>query len=245
MISAIVIAKNEEKNIKFCLDSLRWCDEIVVIDNYSSDCTAFLAKKAGARVYYHKLNDDFSSLRNFGLSKVVNKWALFVDADERVSDALAKEIRQKTQGTSNLGFFLRRADFLYGRQIKHGEPARIKLLRLAIRDEGLWKRRVHEYWDIKGPVGFLKNSLVHMPHPTLSEYLSEVDKYSTYHAESLLDEGKPKNIVHIVFWPVLKFVYGWIILGGFLDGMPGFVVAFTMSLHSFLASSKLYLRCKK
>lgn len=245
MVSAVIIAKNEERNIKACLDSLKWCDEIVVIDNYSSDSTASLAKKSGAKVYSHKLNDDFSSLRNFGLSKAANKWVLFVDADERVSDALAEEIKQKTQSTNNHGFFLRRTDFLYGRQIKHGEPAKIRLLRLAIKDKGLWKRRVHEYWDVERPVGLLKNPLIHMPHPTLSEYLSEIDKYSTYHAESLLEEGKPKNIVHVAFWPAFKFVYDWIFLGGFLDGMPGFVIAFTMGLHSFLASSKLYLKCRK
>src|SRR2546423_7584770 len=96
MISAVVLAKNEEKNIKACLESLSWCDELIVIDDNSTDKTVDIARQKGARIYTHPLNNDFAQQRNFGLDKAKGDWVLFVDADERVPSALWYEIMQRT-----------------------------------------------------------------------------------------------------------------------------------------------------
>lgn len=247
MISAIVLTKNEEGNIKECLESLKWCDEIVVIDDYSEDRTVEMVKKHGAEVYKRALNNDFASQRNFGLEKAKGEWVLFVDADERVSEALAREVSSIVNRESSMyqGFYLKRRDFMWGKELRHGEVGDIRLLRLGRKGAGLWKRAVHEVWDIKGPLSTLKNPLIHYPHQTLREFLTDIDWMSTLHAEENRKEGKKSNLFKIVFFPRLKFVDSWILKKGFLDGTPGLLVAMMMSLHSFLAWSKLWLAEKK
>src|SRR6266498_5238516 len=148
MISAIVLTKHQEKNKADCLDSLSWCDEIIVIDDNSEDKTVDLAKKKGVRVIIHKMNNDFATQRNFGLEKAKNEWVLFVDADERVSSALWYEIMQHTNESFNdiAGFYMKRQDTMWGKILKHGETGSIKLLRLAKRNVGEWSGRVHEVW---------------------------------------------------------------------------------------------------
>lgn len=246
MISSVVLTKNEEKNIKDCLDSLRWCDEIVVIDDFSEDKTTEIAKKYGARISKRALDNDFASQRNFGLEKAKGDWVLFVDADERVSQSLQEEILKLLgQNTSYIGFYLHRRDFMWGKELKHGEPGNVRLLRLAKRDSGKWERRVHEVWDVKGRVGELKNPLIHYPHPTLREFIAEVDWMSTLHAQENKREGKKSNLFKIVLFPKMKFLNNWILKRGFLDGTPGFLVAMVMAFHSFLSWGKLWLLQRK
>lgn len=248
MISAVVLAKNEEKNIKDCLDSLKWCDEIVVVDDYSEDRTIEIAEKHGARVYKHTLNNNFASQRNFGLEKAKGEWVLFIDADERITPALRAEVTQLLSNPVNEydGFYLKRRDFMWGRELNYGETGNVKLLRLAKKDAGQWRRAVHETWEVKNDkVGKLKNPLLHYPHQTLREFIADINWMSTLHAEENKKEGKRSNLLKIILLPKLKFFDSWILKLGFLDGTAGFTVAMMMSLHSFLAWSKLWLLQKK
>lgn len=247
MISAVVLTKNEEKNIKDCLGSLKWCDEIVIIDDYSEDKTAEIAKSFGAKVYPKKLENDFAGQRNFGLEKAKGDWVFFVDADERVSDSLREEVIKllNYKVTKYSGFYLKRRDFMWGRELKYGETGNIKLLRLAKRDAGKWRRAVHETWEVEGPTETLRNPLSHYPHQTLREFLAGVDWMSTLHAQENKKEGKGANLLKIIIFPKLKFFDNWILKLGFLDGTAGFVVALIMSLHSYLAWSKLWLLQRK
>lgn len=240
-ISAVVLTKNEEGNIGECLNSLAWCDEVVVIDDNSTDRTRAIAKKLGAKVYQRELNGDFAAQRNFGMEKASEKWVIFVDADERIAPELAEEIKQKIKAGEAMGFRVKRDDFIWGRRLSHGETANLSFVRLGRRGAGKWKRRVHEYWDIKGRLGELKNPLLHFPHPTIREFLDSVNFMSTLHAKANLEEGKKSSLAKIIFWPRFKFLNNWIIKQGFLDGTPGLLVAAVMSFHSFLAWSKLWL----
>lgn len=243
MISAVVLTKNEEKNIKDCLESLKWCDEVVIIDDYSEDKTTEIAESFGAEVYKKKLENDFADQRNFGLEKAKGDWVFFVDADERVSDSLREEVTKllSYKVTRSLGFYLKRRDFIWGRKLKHGETGNIKLLRLGKKDAGKWRRAVHEAWEVEGPTETLRNPLSHYSHQTLREFLADIDWMSTLHAEENKKEGKRSNLFKIIFFPKLKFIDSWILKLGFLDGVPGLLVAFLMSFHSYLAWSKLWL----
>ena len=243
-ISAIILAKNEEENIKECLKGLKWCNELIVIDDYSEDKTAKIAKDLGAKVYRRSLNNNFAAQRNFGLSRTKGEWVFFVDADERVSPALASEIKEKTKGKEYNGFFLKRQDYFGRKKLNHGETSKVRLLRLGRKDSGSWQREVHETWLIKGKVGELNNPLLHYPHQTISEFLKEINFYSTLHAKALSKEGVKGNLWRIVFYPLAKFLQNYFLRLGFLDRMPGFIVASMMSWHSFLAQSKLYLKRK-
>lgn len=244
-LSAIVLTKNEEANIVPCLKSLDFADEIIVVDDNSTDGTKKKIQDLGCKIYERNLNGDFAAQRNFGLTKASGEWVLFVDADEIVADALKKEISTPPDGWSSfapVGFYIKRTDFMWGRQLKYGETGDIKLLRLAKKDAGKWKRKVHEYWDIKGQVGELKNPLIHHPHQDLKTFIEHINTFSSLHAKENLKEQKRGGLVKIVFWPKLKFLQNYILKLGFLDGTHGFVVAMLMSFHSFLAWSKQWLK---
>lgn len=245
MISALVITCNEERNIGTCLKTLSFCDEILLIDDNSTDKTRKIAKALGATVFERSLDANFAAQRNFGLGKAQGEWVLFVDADERVSPELASEIQKKIGNTTKSGFRIKRKTFLWGRGLK-GSQDRFEPIRLAKKKAGFWKRRVHEFWDLSGNVGTLENWLLHYPHQTLREFLKEVDFYSTLHAQDLKEEGKNANVLKVIIWPGGKFLENWIWRKGFLDGTRGFAVAAMMSFHSFLAWSKLwFLRTRK
>lgn len=246
-ISAIILTKNEERNIEECLKSLSWCEEILVIDDYSSDKTIEMAKKMGAVVFSHPLSNDFSAQRNFGLSKAKGDWVLFVDADERVSPALWYEIMQRTTEPENnySGFFIKRTDTIWGKELKYGEIGNIKLLRLARKKVGLWEGKVHETWKIKGKTLILSNPLQHFPHKNVREFLKEINYYSDLRAKDLFEKKVKTSWFSVIFYPKAKFILNFILRRGFLDGFPGLIFAIIMSFHSFLVRGKLWVMWNK
>jgi len=247
LLSGIILTKNEANNIEDSIESLSFCDEIIVIDDNSSDGTGELARRMNANVYTRELNEDYSAQRNFALEKANSSWCLFIDADERVNSELKNEILDVTRqnNTNIMGYFIRRKDFIWGKRIDYGETGNITLLRLARKEAGKWKRIVHEYWNVLGKTETLKSYLYHYPHPTLRGYLQEVNKYSTLHAKANKFEHKKSTIIKIIFMPKGKFIYNYIIKFGFLDGVQGLIISFMMSFHSFISWSKLWLIQKK
>lgn len=245
MISVVILAKNDEKGIVECIESVKWSDEIIVIDDNSTDGTEASAKKLGALIYRRSL-DDFSSQRNFGLSKASGEWVLFVDADERISDALAFEISNAIHQWTNKiqnnysGFYIKRSDFLWGKQLKYGEAGGIKLIRLAKKSKGEWKGRVHEKWIIQGNLGILKNPINHYPHQTISNFLKELNWYTTIRAKELYDSKSKVHWWSLIVYPIGKFLDNYLFKKGFLDGDRGLIIALIMSLHSFLVRGKLW-----
>ena len=246
-LSAVIITKNEEGNIKRCIKGVSFCDEIIVIDDNSSDETTKIAKNLGAEVYQRSMGDSFSKQRNYALSKAVGKWVLFVDADEVVSEGLRAEIIQAANNplTDFSGYYLKRQDVIWGKKLKHGESGKKKLLRLAKGDAGKFRREVHEYWDIKGKTKTFNNILTHYPHINLRDFIKNINHFSSLHARSNLKEGKRSNLVKVIIWPPGKFFYNYFIKFGILDGVAGFVVAAMMSFHSYLSWSKLWILQKE
>lgn len=250
-ISAIVLVKNEEENIIDCLESLLFCEEIIVIDDNSTDRTEELLKNFSKnheklRIFKRELNLNFSQQRKYGIEKSKNDWILFIDADERVTSELATEIKENvTPNTQYGGFLLSRTDFMWGRALLHGETGRIKLLRLFNKNQGEIIGKVHERWETKKEVGRLLNPILHYPHPTISEFLREINFYSDLRAEELFKQKKKVNALSIVMYPSAKFVLNFFFKFGFLDGTAGLVHAILMSFHSFLVRGKLWLLWQK
>ncbi len=247
MISVIILTKNEEKNILDCLETVNWADEIIIVDDYSTDRTIEIIenlKLKNLKIYQEKLSGDFSKQRNYGLSKAKSDWVLFIDADERVTPELRREINdilieEKNKPMLN-GMYVKRIDFLWGKQLKHGETGNIKLLRLARKKAGIWQGTVHEKWLIEGNTDELENSLFHYPHPSLSEFLQEINFYTTLRAKELQRNGKQCSIWEVLFYPKAKFILNYFVKLGFLDGIEGFIHAILMSFHSFLVRAKLW-----
>lgn len=196
-------------------------------------------KKAGIK--------DFSKERNELLKKSKAEWVFFLDSDEVISPELRAEITAAIRDKNINGFYVYRRDFLFGRELRHGEFSGFgwfgnsKLIRLGRRTAGRWERPVHELWRIKGPISTLKNPLLHYPHQSLRSFIENVNYFSGLHAKALLHEGKKPSLLRIIIWPPGKFIYNMIFRLGFLDGGEGFLAAFIMSFHSFLAWSKLWL----
>lgn len=242
-LSAVVLTRNEERNIARSLESVDFADEIIVIDDNSTDSTINIAEDLGAKVYIRSLNKNWGEQRNYGLEKAKGRWVLFLDADEYITNKLKNEIIQLVGNPLNKdsGYFLIRKDIIWDKQLKHGESGKKRLLRLAKKSAGQWARSVHEYWKIKGKTRELNGTIVHKPHQSIGEFIRQVDLYSGIHAKENSREGKRSSLVKIVIYPPAKFVYNYIIRLGFLDGTEGFLVVAMMSLHSFLAWSKLWL----
>lgn len=245
MISAVVLSKNEEANIVDCIKSVSFCDEIIVVDDYSTDNTIEKVKRLKnpkITIIQRSLDNDFSKQRNFGKKAARNNWVLFVDCDERVSAALAYEISNAIMFSSKFnGFYIRRRDIIWGRELKYGEFGNLKLLRLGKKGAGEWEGKVHEVWKIKGKLGGLNNFLLHYPHENIKEFLKEVNFYTSLRADELYKRGDKANILSILMYPLCKFLLNFFLRRGFLDGIPGLIVAITMSFHSFLVRSKLWL----
>lgn len=246
MVSAVVIVKNEEKDLRGCLESLSWCSEKIVVNNKSTDKTPGIAQRMGAIVLESDEESNFSVLRNLGLKKATHEWVLFVDADEIVSESLAFEITNVvSRNLENYsGFFVPRIDTIWGKELRYGEN-KMYLLRLGKKDKGTWEGMVHETWKINGKTKKLKNPLMHTPHTSIGDLWDRVNYYSTIRAQELYEKGKKASGPSIVMYSFAKFVQDYIFKRGFLDGVPGFLIATSMSLHSFLVRGKLYLLWKK
>lgn len=242
-LSVVVLTKNEEKNINRCLKSLSFADEIIVIDDNSTDNTLEIVRKSGSTIYKRSLAGDFAAQRNYGLAKAKGEWVLFIDADEMVTPPLKSEIVRITNdaGVSDFGFYIKRLDYLWGKDLKHGETGSVKLLRLAKKGHGKWIRKVHEVWNVSGATKVLKSPLGHYPHQTLREFIGDINMMTSLDVEAKRQEGKHSSLTKIVFWPPAKFLFNWKYRLGFLDGTQGFVLALMMSFHSFLSWSKLWI----
>lgn len=249
LISAVVLTKNEEKNVIDCLESLSFANEIIVIDDNSNDRTQELVENfqknhQGVKFYKRSLDGDFSAQRKFGIEKSINDWIFFVDADERISSELATEISENISDDYG-GFLIPRRDFMWGRELLHGETGRIRLLRLFNKNKGSLRGKVHETWETKNRVGKLINPIKHYPHPTISQFLKEINFYTDLRAKELKDQGRKSSALAIIFYPVCKFILNYFLKLGILDGNAGLVHAILMSFHSFLVRGKLWLLWQK
>lgn len=242
-ITAVILAKNEEKLIAQCIKSTNFCDEIVVIDDFSSDKTKSIAESLGAKVFQRKLEGDFSKQRNFGLDKANSDWIIYIDADEIVSEELKKEIKNVIIDDIYLtSYRLRRRDYFWNREMRFGETVQLRnqgIIRLVKKGRNRWFGNVHEKYIASDQIGQLNGFVNHYPHQTINEFISSVNFYSTLRAKELFKEGKKANIFQLIFYPFGKFIYTYVLKRGFLDGYSGFVYCFMMSFHSFLVRAKL------
>lgn len=247
MISVVILTKNEEKNILDCLETVNWADEIIILDDNSVDRTVEIAESKNLKnlkVLTRSLDGDFSKQRNYALSYAGNEWVLFIDADERITPQLRIEINdfiveEKVKPLIN-GMYIKRKDMLWGKLLKHGEVGHMKLLRLARKDSGMWQGKVHEEWIVEGVTDTFENYLIHYPHQTVSEFLTEINLYTTIRAKELFEAQEKASILKIVVYPKAKFVQNYFFRLGFLDGIEGLVQAILMSFHSFLVRAKLW-----
>lgn len=241
-ITAILLTKNEEHTIEACIDSVSFCNEVIVLDDNSTDQTVEIAKKHNAKIITRSLHGDYAGQRNNGLEQAKNDWILFVDADERVSSELQKEIVTLSEKEAS-AYYIPRRDYFWGKELTYGEVQKVRtkgIIRLVKKGSGKWHGAVHEEFQTDQKVKKLHSFINHYPHPTLKEFIHEVNIYSTLRAKELQSQGKKSSVFSIIAFPFFKFLLVYILYRGFLDGPAGFAYAFLMSFHSFLVRAKLY-----
>ncbi|MBI3091841.1 MAG: glycosyltransferase family 2 protein [Candidatus Tectomicrobia bacterium] len=245
-VSACVITYNEERNIEGCLESLKWCDEIIVVDSFSTDKTVELARRYTAKVRQHRLVSH-PEQKNLAISCATHAWVLNVDADERVTPALAAEIQEALAANRGdiAGYLMPRRTYFLGHWFRHGAWYPDRKLRLFRRDRGRFGGvNPHDKVVLDGPTQLLRNDLLHYTYRDLSHNLATIDKYSDHFtAHATLHPLWP--IPAMLVKPPLKFLETFIYKRGFLDGLPGFVVAVMNSFYIFLKYAKLWSRARR
>ena len=240
-ISICIICFNEEKNIRRCLESSTWADEIIVVDSISQDKTVEIAREYTDKVYQRAWSG-YIDQKNFALSKAKSDWILSIDADEEISQALKDEIRREIEKeNAKDGYRMPRLSFYQGRWIKHSGFYPDRQLRLFRREQGQWTGgRVHERVEIKGNIGDLKKDLLHYPYNgIISGQLKTVNSFSSLLAEDMYQERKRYYHLPLLFRPLFKFAEVYFFKLGFLDGLAGFIIAVTSAYAMFVRYVKL------
>ncbi len=246
-ISVVVITYNEADRLEAALKSVEGlADEIVVVDRYSSDDTQQVAKKYTDRFIQREWTN-YADQKNFANSKAAGPWILSLDADERLSPELRREILElKEQEPSVSAFSVPRRSFYLGRWIRHAGWFPDRKTRLFRKDRARWEGRfVHESLVVEGEVAGLKGVLHHFTYRNLSDHLRRIDVYSSLGAQKLYADQKRCRWYHISLVPFFRFLRTWVWRAGFLDGWPGFVIAVMEAYGVFVRYAKLRAIWKK
>ncbi|HYD35341.1 MAG TPA: glycosyltransferase family 2 protein [Vitreimonas sp.] len=233
-LTAIVIARNEESMIANCLETLRWCDEIIVINNDSSDATVSIAHRSGARVI--TLSGGFAELRTEGLKRAKTDWLLYIDADERVTPALAAEIRETIGMPAHPAYAIGRTNVLYGQHMQHGGWNQDQVVRLFNRAtlQG-WDGEIHEHAVVTGSTGELQQSLIHFTHRDVISGLKKTIEWTPIEATLLANSKIPP----VTLWTLLRKggmeVFRRAIREkGYKDGLAGWIEALIQGMNRML-----------
>lgn len=242
-LSAIIIAKNEEKNIGACLDTLKFCEERIVVDGGSEDATAAIAEKKGARVVVNPEWKGFGPQKNYALSLAKGDWVLSIDADERVSPELAEQMRGVIAEGLYDAYEMPRLSTFCGKPMRHSGWYPDYVLRLFRRGSARFSDDlVHEKVICDGLVSRLREPLLHHPVERLEDSLCRMDRYSTARAQMIVDSGRKVSFLTGIVRGFWTFVQTYFIRLGFLDGREGFLLAVLNAEGTYYRYMKAWLK---
>lgn len=250
MVSVLIPTYNEAKNIGACIESVKWADEIVVVDSNSKDQTEEIARCNGGEVIQFNWNGKYPKKKNWALENVKwrNEWVLILDADERITPELAEEIQEAVKRSEKDGYFVNRRFMFMGRWIRHCGYYPSWNMRLFkhklgryekfdVGDTGSGDNEVHEHVVINGSIGYLRSDMLHYAYPDIHTWIEKHNRYSTWEAAVEVGHaGDSENAIgdchrqrrqlriwsrKLPFRPTLRFLYSYIFRLGILDGMVG------------------------
>lgn len=239
-LTVTVITRNEAAHISAALESVAWADEIIVVDSHSTDDTVSLARQRATRV---EVRDwpGYGAQKNHAAEMAAHDWILLIDADERVTPALAAEIRALVSGEpAARGYRMPRVTQYLGRWIRSTDWYPDYQLRLYDRRAGRWSaRRVHESVELEGAPGRLKHDLQHYAYRDISHHLATIDRYTTLAAEQAFADGQRTSALAACVHAKLAFLRNLVLRHGFTDGSVGLIVSTLNSYYVFLKLAKL------
>lgn len=242
-LSVLILAKNEEKNIEDCIRSAAFADEVVVIDDFSTDRTAELAKALGARIVQRALAGDWGAQQTFAVEQATCDWIYFLDADERISPQLADHLAALVKADDRqCAYANSRLSYYYEQPLRHGGWFPDYVVRLLPREgtsvTGLVHPKIcHPYREVKLP----KNEyLIHYPYRDWTHHLSKMNTYTSLAAQKSYDSGRRAKFADIILHPVWASFRMYILRGGFLDGRIGFILSVFHYFYTMEKYVKLY-----
>ncbi len=238
---AYIMAKDEAENIVRCIDSLNWCDKVIVADTGSKDNTIQLARTAGAEIIEIPF-EGFGKTRNNIINRIDADWIVCFDADEVCTPALASEIVRSIKIDKFEAFKAPRQNYLLGKKIRHSgwypdfrHPICFKKNSCAY-DE----KEVHEGLEVKGKIGFLKEPFDHYSHKNLFHYVEKSTKYAQLGAHELIKKNKSVKMTSAIFHGSFRFIRHYVLKLGFLDGWAGLTIALTSAYGTFIRYASAY-----
>ena len=238
-LSVTIITKNEAADLAAALESVRWADEIVVVDSESTDDTVSIARRVTDRVFVRPW-PGYIEQKNYAASVATNDWILSLDADERVTPALAKEIQDVLQHPTHAAYRMPRVTWHLGRWIRSTDWYPDRQLRLFDRRTAKWTGRyVHETLTVDGSVGELTGELQHFAYRNIADHLETIDRYTTYWARQTHESGRRASYLQMAVHPPLAFFRNYFARGGIRDGIPGLIVSAMNAYYVFIKLAKL------
>lgn len=247
-ISVTIATKNEENNIERCLESVKWADEIVIVDDVSTDKTLDICKKYTQKIFINDSNGNFHINKNLAIEKALGEWILSLDADEVISDELRKEIENSIAADDGkiAGYYIPRLNHFLGKSIYGCGWYPDYIIRLFRKGITNWPLNIHDTPQIKDKsrIGYLKNPIIHYSYTSISQYFEKFNRYTTKLAKEEYEKGVRLNGRNILFYIIVKpiywFIRKYIFLGGFRDGIEGFFISFSSGLTVFTTYIKLW-----
>ena len=243
----MIVTHNEESNIEDALRSAADFTEIIVVDSFSNDSTVEICRRYTDKVYQHAW-PGYTKQKQKAVDYAQNAWVLILDADERITPALKKEISELFASSSSSlsspaydGFYIARKNFFLGRWIRHSGWWPDRTLRLFRKDRGaLEDREVHEKVVVNGSVGNLAGCMEHYTYRTISDYIRKMDMYAALAAREIRKKSGRPGVEFLAIKPFFTFLKMYILRLGFLDGMHGFILAVLYSYYTFLKYAKAW-----
>jgi glycosyltransferase involved in cell wall biosynthesis len=240
-LSVTVITSNEAADIDGALKSVAWADELIVVDSMSTDDTVAIARQHTDRVIVREW-PGYAAQKNYAASVAKHDWILSLDADERVTPELAAEIKSTLAGLPPCrGYRMPRVTWHLGRWIRTTDWYPDDQLRLYDRRAAEWTgRHVHESVSVRGPVGPLRGELQHFAYRDIADHLETIDRYTTYAARQMREDGRRAGVLDLAVHPPLAFLRNYALRGGIRDGVPGLIISAMNAYYVFLKLAKLW-----
>lgn len=240
-LAVIILTKNEEKNIKACVESASFADDILVVDSGSEDNTKLIAIKAGARFVHHPMGDDgFAGQRNFALQQVNTDWVFYLDADERITPEAEASIKKAIKSNEYCVYNIKRYQIVFGQMMRYGGHGPDFSMRLYPREAVHWQGVVHEHAEFGDlQVKLLDGILEHYTYTEWNAYYVKFNLYTTMMAEKMYHEGKRASFRDIILHPAFAFIRFYFLQQGFREGKLGFIFAVNHVFYTMVKYIKL------
>lgn len=250
-ISVVIATKDEERNIRDCLESVKWADEIVVVDDASKDRTVEICREFTSNIIPKDSKGDFHFNKNLGIERSSGEWILSIDADERITQELCREIKDAIGKSDKLGYYISRKNYFLGKWIRGCGWSPDYIIRLFRKGSTRWPLIAEDFHGTpnikqKEKTGYLKNAMLHYTYSSFTQFLEKFNLYTSALAKQEYIRGKKTNfLLCFLLKPCFVFFHKYFFLRGYIDGFRGFFISIASGLTILMTYAKLWEKRRK